>query len=134
MVPANVKTSTVVEEDCVVFRASGSAPFAECIELVTQAIRSARERGAERMLLDASRLRADPQQSIGLGDRFFVTREWAAAGAGMRLAMVLPPKRIDPQKFGVTVAKNVGLSANVFTSEAQARAWLLAPTDVPRTP
>jgi len=31
---------------------------------------------------------------------------------------------IDPQKFGVTVALNRGLICDVFTTEAEAIAWL----------
>jgi hypothetical protein len=31
---------------------------------------------------------------------------------------------IDPAKFGVTVAANRGLVSNVFTTEAEAVAWL----------
>jgi len=31
---------------------------------------------------------------------------------------------IDREKFGVTVAANRSLTSNVFTTEAEARAWL----------
>ena len=32
---------------------------------------------------------------------------------------------LDPDRFGITVARNRGLFANVFTSETEALAWLL---------
>ena len=51
-------------------------------------------------------------------------REWArAAGGAVRLAMVARPEMIDPQKFGVTVAANIGLNADVSTSDEEALHW-----------
>jgi hypothetical protein len=38
--------------------------------------------------------------------------------------MVARPDMIDPQKFGVTVARNAGLTGEVSESEEEARAWL----------
>jgi hypothetical protein len=38
--------------------------------------------------------------------------------------MVARAEMIDPRKFGVTVAANRGLMSDIFTTEAEARAWL----------
>jgi hypothetical protein len=51
--------------------------------------------------------------------------EWASIARGLRLAVVARAELIDPERFGITVARNRGLSANVFTSEAEAIDWLL---------
>ena len=40
------------------------------------------------------------------------------------MAMVLRPEYIDPQKFGITVALNRRLIADVFELEEPALAWL----------
>ena len=40
--------------------------------------------------------------------------------------MVARAEMIDPQKFGVTVAENLGLITDVFTLQAEALAWLRA--------
>ena len=40
------------------------------------------------------------------------------------MAFVACPEHIDPQKFGVLVARNRGEQAEAFTTEEQAVAWL----------
>ena len=45
----------------------------------------------------------------------------------VKLAMVVRPEMMDPEKFEVTVATNRGLDGNVFDSEKDALAWLLDP-------
>jgi hypothetical protein len=37
---------------------------------------------------------------------------------------VTRPERIDPQRFGITVAANIGSVIEVFTSEEDALKWL----------
>jgi hypothetical protein len=57
--------------------------------------------------------------------RFLAAVGWAeSAGGRLRLSMVARAEMIDPAKFGVTVAANRGLVSNVFTTEAEALAWL----------
>ena len=50
-----------------------------------------------------------------------------AARSTVKLAMVVRPEMMDPEKFEVTVARNRGLMGNVFDSEKAALAWLLDP-------
>ena len=57
-----------------------------------------------------------------------MAERWASISHGLHLAIIARPELIDPNHFGVTVASNRGLSANVFTSEPDAIAWLLEPT------
>jgi hypothetical protein len=42
------------------------------------------------------------------------------------MAIVAREEIIDPQKFGVLVARNAGLNAEVSVSLSEALAWLLA--------
>jgi len=43
-----------------------------------------------------------------------------------RIAVLGTPEFIDPEKFGVQVAKNRGLDVDVFSDREAALAWLLA--------
>jgi hypothetical protein len=57
--------------------------------------------------------------------RYCFIHEWAtASGYSVRVAIVAHPEMIDPQKFGVTVALNVGFASDVFASEVEALVWL----------
>jgi hypothetical protein len=61
-------------------------------------------------------------------ERFHYARVFAeAAGSAVKLAMVVRPALMDPEKFEVTVMINHGLAGNVFDSEKDALAWLLDP-------
>ena len=60
-----------------------------------------------------------------LSERYFIADSWARAARGaIRMAMVLRPEFIDPQKFGVTVALNRRFIVDVFVLEKPALAWL----------
>ena len=63
-----------------------------------------------------------------LFERYVAIGRWAAlAGGSVRLAVVARAEMIDAGKFGVIVARNRSLVAEIFTSEAEAAAWLDAP-------
>jgi hypothetical protein len=62
-------------------------------------------------------------------ERFQFAQAFAeAAHSAVKLAMVVRPEMMDPDKIEVTAAKNRGLVGNVFDSEKDALAWLLDPT------
>lgn len=44
-----------------------------------------------------------------------------------RVAVLISPDVIDPEKFAAQVARNRGLNVDNFTDRAQALEWLLAP-------
>jgi len=44
-----------------------------------------------------------------------------------RVAVLMSPEVIDPEKFGVQVAQNRGLHVDNFTDRAEALAWLRGP-------
>jgi hypothetical protein len=112
-----------VTNSCAFYRPDGKVRLHEAIRLVTEAIALTRERKIPRLLVNITGLTGFP--SPNLADRYFILREWADAAKGsLRLALVARPEMIDPEKFGVTVAGNAGLTAEVFTSESEALIWL----------
>jgi hypothetical protein len=105
------------------YRPSGSINLSEAAALVTHAISRAREAQVRKLLVNLSGWTSLSIPSVA--DRFFYIQEWALASRGLlRLAVVAPPEMIDPQKFGVAVARNRGLIAEVFVSEKEALSWL----------
>lgn len=104
-------------------RVRGATTFQEAVNLGTAVMNLARERGVRRLLMDLVHLQPDHIPS--LAERYFMARDWAAAGAGaIKLAMVVRRELIDPQKFSVLAARNAGLVGDVFTEEQPAREWL----------
>jgi len=109
--------------DIAVLRPRGRIPLERLIPRVTATIKAVRDRGIRKLLLVA--LELEGLQSPGIGTRFFLSRQWAiAAGGAVRMAIAVGADLIDPQKFGVLVARNFGATANVFATEAEALAWL----------
>jgi hypothetical protein len=106
------------------FRASGGQTLAQAQRSLVEAIVQAREAGMRALL---AVLRDIDFASPGLAQRHVLVREWADAAQGrVRIALVLPAQFIDDEKFGVVAAANFGLHGNVFTTETDARDWLLA--------
>ncbi len=93
------------------------------MHLVTSAITYAREQELRKLMVVTTGLTGfDPPDITA---RYFFVHEWArAAGGRVFVVLVARPEMIDPQKFGVTVAGNAGLTGDVFESEEEARAWL----------
>jgi len=97
--------------------------LAAAAELVTVALAHARAHGIKELLVNATGLTGFPPPS--LSERYFIVENWARVARGaVRVAMVLRPEYIDPNKFGVTVAFNRRLIADVFEVEGPALAWL----------
>jgi hypothetical protein len=114
----------VIETHCR-FRPPDEVTIVEGVDLVARAIAYCRERKLPKLLVDASRLThfATPT----LVDRFLMAEDWAREAQGMVVvAMVVPERLIHPEKFGMKVAADSGLRANVFASEREAVEWLLA--------
>jgi hypothetical protein len=105
------------------FRPVGHVSLDEAIEMVDRAIAHARASGITRLLV--SGLRLTGVKSPSLSERYFLVEKWArTANGAVRIGMAIRPHLIDPQKFGVTVAVNRRLIADVFVTEASAMAWL----------
>lgn len=92
-------------------------------DMVDAALASARARGLRELVADVTALARFPTPTVV--QRFWIVSRWALTAEGcVRLAVVACPEHIDPQRFGVTVARNRGLDGDVFVTEADAVAWL----------
>jgi len=109
------------------YRLSGQGPLAEAAGKVIQAIDYSREQKMRNLLIDTTNWTG--HESPDIWERFRWAEAFAdAARSTVKLAMVVRPEMMDPDKFEATVARNRGLMGNVFDSEKDALAWLLAPT------
>jgi hypothetical protein len=100
--------------------------LAEAAGKVIEVITFSREQGIRNLLIDTTRWTG--HKSPDTLERYNVAQAFAeAARSAVKLAMVVRPEMMDPDKFEVTVAKNRGLAGNVFDSEKEALAWLLDP-------
>src|SRR6185295_15338184 len=109
------------------YRLSGHGSLAEAASKVIEAITFSREQGLRKLLIDTTNWTG--HESPTTLERFTVAEAFtAAARSAVKLAMVVRPEMMDPDKFEVTVARNRGLAGNVFDSEKDALAWLLEPT------
>jgi hypothetical protein len=106
-----------------VFRPTGQVSIGQAAELVATAIGFARSSNIRRLLVDITNLTGfEPPD---LASRYLTIHEWArAAGRSVRVAIVARPEMIDHQKFGTTVAANLGFVADAFTTEEDALTWL----------
>lgn len=103
----------------------GVVTLEEGIALVTEAIRFCRFQKISRLLVDSTGLTGFPPPLIH--ERYWSAQEWAHAAKGaLDLAMVAKEENLDPQRFGVLVAKNAGLNAHASSSLEECLAWLLA--------
>jgi hypothetical protein len=118
-------TGTIeVVEDCAYYRPVGRLTLDEAMDLVDRAVMFARERGVPKLLVNVAKLTGFPSPS--LPERYFAARRFAESAKGkVQLAMVARAEMIDPEKFGVIVARNAGINADVFAVEPEALAWLL---------
>lgn len=97
----------------------------EAIQLGREAIRLAAEHDALKFMMVATGLTGLPVPTTW--ERFALAEEWAGVARGVKVAVVCPRELIDPARFGVTVARNRGMTFDVFTTEPEALAWLLDP-------
>jgi hypothetical protein len=110
-------------EGYTVYRPSGDLSFQQAVETISKSLSVAALLCVDRLLVDATKLTGFP--SPGSWQRFWMAGELAGSGRSLRLAVLARAELIDPQRFGVVVARNRGLFANVFTAEAEAVEWLL---------
>ena len=123
-VPTKTAGDIAVSGECAYYRPAGQVSLDEAVELLDRAVVFARDRGIPKLLVNAIGLTGYPSPS--LPERYFAARKIAASGKSqVQLALVIRAEKIDPQKFGVLVARNAGMNADVFTAEPEALAWLL---------
>ena len=102
----------------------GRVSLVDGVQLVTDAIAHCRTQGMQRLLVDVRQIHGFSIPT--LPDRFWMMHDWAQASAGIvTVAMVALPQYIDPGKFGVKVAADLGLEGDIFTSDVLAMEWLM---------
>jgi hypothetical protein len=105
------------------YRPSARVSFEQAVEMVAGVMREARTLGLTDLLVNTKGLVGFGQPSIFARHNLAV--EWArSAGPNLRVALVARPENIDPQKIGVLMAQNRGVTGDIFTNEADALAWL----------
>ena len=108
------------------YRLSGHGPLEEAASKVIEVIIFSQEQKMRNLLIDTTGWTG--HKSPDTVERFNVAQAFtAAARSEVRLSMMVRPEMMDPGKFEVMVATNRGLIGNVFDSEKEALAWLLAP-------
>ena len=108
------------------YRLSGHGRLAEAASKVIEIITFTREEGMRNLLIDTTGWTG--HESPDTLERYKVAQAFAeAARSAVKLAMVIRPELMDPNKFEVMVAKNRWMDGNVFDSEKDALAWLLDP-------
>ncbi len=99
--------------------------------LVEQAIDRTRAAGLTELLIDLTGLSGFLTPS--LSERFASAERWAQASAmSVRLALVAPATWLDPERFGVVVLANRGVTATAVETEAEALAWFDSFRGAPR--
>jgi len=108
------------------YRPMGTVSLQEGIDLVGEAIAFARVNKIKRLLVDTTKLTGF--KSPDTWERFLMAVRFAEeASSSVAVSLVAKAEHIDPDRFGITVARNRGLLSNVFTTEAEALEWLLQP-------
>lgn len=106
-----------------VFRARGACTLVEAVDFIADCVAYCRRRALAKLLIDCTGVEGVPVPS--LVDRFLAVEEWARAAGGMVVVvLVVQAHYIHPQKFGVKVAADLGLTCDVFADEAEALDWI----------
>jgi len=105
-----------------VLRLGPETEFQAAVQQVTLAIRQAVSCGYPDLIVCVREVRFAPPS---LAARHSMVRAFAEASAGrVRVAMLVRPELIDPERFGVVAAANFGLQAWVCSDEVDALDWL----------
>jgi hypothetical protein len=108
------------------YKPVGQVTFAQVIASCSGAVIFARTHDYKRLLVDTTGLTGFASPSTF--DRFEFAQQCAYAAHGaVKVAFLAKPEMIDPDQFGLDVARNRGFWTAIFASEAQALQWLLDP-------
>jgi hypothetical protein len=116
------------EAGYVCYHPVGLVSLDQAVAQCKHAIRFARSNGFRRLLVDATRLGgfAGPN----LAERFWIARAFAEeAQTHVTVSFALQAYLLDPERFGVTVATNLGMKTNAFSTKSEALLWLQAQPD-----
>jgi hypothetical protein len=120
----NALEAIKVINECAFCRPAGNVSLEEAVTLVEQAITYARANNVPKLLFNG--LQLEGIRSPSLPERYFIARRLAAAAQGqVQVALTIHAHLIDPEKFGMQVARNAGMNGEVFDNELTALDWLL---------
>jgi hypothetical protein len=105
------------------YRPVGKVSFPEVSAMLGAALSVCHENGIPKLLCDVTGLKGFGVPNIV--HRFWFAQQLARDAKGVVVAIVAPKRMIDPKRFGTTVARNRGATADIFSSESDARDWLL---------
>jgi hypothetical protein len=105
------------------FRPEGVMTFEQAVEIVGKGMIHARSLELVDLMVNTGKLTGFPPPDVFA--RYSLAIKWAeSAGTALRVALVARAELIDPEKIGLLMAQNRGVSGDVFTTEAAAIAWL----------
>jgi hypothetical protein len=105
------------------YRPTAQVTFEQAVDMVAQAIETARELGLADLLANTRGFTGFAPPSVFA--RYSMATRWAQSGGSkLRVALVARPELIDPQKIGVLMLQNRGGAGDVFSNEPDALAWL----------
>jgi len=105
------------------YRPIAQVSFEQAVDMVAQAIATARDMGLADMLANTTGLTGFTPPSVFA--RYGMSTKWAqSAGSTLRVALIAREELIDRQKIGVLMMQNRGGTGDVFSNEAEALAWL----------
>ena len=105
------------------FRPRGPCTLVEAVDFIAGCVAHCRSHALGKLLIDCTGLEGVPVPS--LVDRFLAVEEWARAASGMVVVvLVVQEHYIHPEKFGVKVAADLGLTCDVFAEESEALEWV----------
>jgi hypothetical protein len=105
------------------FRPVARVSFEQGAGMIVSAMKQARAVGLSDLVVNIIGLTGF--EPLKIFERYAMATRWVeSAGAALRVAWVLRPELIDPQKIGIVMAQNRGASCEVFATETDALAWL----------
>jgi hypothetical protein len=105
------------------YRPVAQVSFEQAVDMVADAMRTARELGLADLLVNSTGLTGFTPPSVFA--RYEMVRKWLeAGGSALRVAMVARAELHDPQKIGVLMLQNRGGTGDAFLNEVEAIAWL----------
>ena len=106
------------------FRLTGGQVLEDGVLQIADAIARTRRQGLDKLLVDIRHIAGVAPPSIAV--RHWMMGEWAREGrASVRVAMVVRPEFIDPDRVAVIAGLNAGFVSNVFVDDEPALDWLL---------
>jgi len=125
--PINILDSLEIVDGICRVRPVGESTLVEAVDLISRVISYCRERKIAKLMVNGTGLVGIPIPN--LVDRFLMAEEWAQKAQSMVIVvLVVHAEYIHPEKFGVKVARDLGLMLDVYTSEDEALKWLASAT------